>query len=739
MTRNLVSGPEDAWFEMFATAKDQAALKAHAGLDARGRKNTHPVLHYTLSWAHGEQPSEAHMKETALSSLKAMGLSEHQAVIAAHSDKQHLHLHVVVNTVHPYTGRTADLKFTKLEFSRWAEAYERAHGIHCEQRIHNNEDRQALKVLRAAEKQAGSEPSAYVPVGDRSPHRTAWLDRRALAAGLSVKAGDPVERVLKGLTRHDATFTRQDLARMVGVLTSDAQSFQSLLTKVETNGELVRLAGTERFSTRTMVRAEAILAATADAMAADHSHPLAAKGKRIQKAAPHLTPGQREALAHITGPEAMACVVGYAGTGKSTMLATAKEAWEASGYTVRGAALSGIAAEGLEQGSGIRSSTLHALQWGLENKTITFTAKDVLVIDEAGMVGSRQMQQVVSAARLGGAKVVLVGDPEQLQAIEAGAAFRSLSERVGTATISEVMRQREVWQRQATMDLASGRTGDAINAYGEAGALKAYANREQATQGLIAAWAQELQEGRSAAVPSLILAATRLDVAMLNSEARAVMREAGKLGEDRSLTAVEETIDQPPRNFPLKLAVGERLLFTRNNAKMGVRNGTIGTLEAFGAGTLVVRLDGPERRRVVVDLAKYRNITHGYAMTVHKAQGVTVDRAHVLAGRSMDRNMAYVALSRHRDAVTLHYGQDQFRDREALIKSLSRQRVKDSTLDYMAAQLAQQIEVAATTESVRTPAPLSMPVVQLSRAEQIRRQMGAWRRSNGERDFGMEL
>ena len=141
-TRNLISKADDAWFEMFAVVRDQAMLKQQAGRDARGRKNTKPVMHYSLSWADTETPSPEHMKETALASLKALGLEGHQAVMAAHGDKQHLHVHIVVNTIHPETGLTAPLKYTKERLSRWAEAYEREHGIHCQERIRNNAERE---------------------------------------------------------------------------------------------------------------------------------------------------------------------------------------------------------------------------------------------------------------------------------------------------------------------------------------------------------------------------------------------------------------------------------------------------------------------------------------------------------------------------------------------------------------------------------------------------------------------
>lgn len=172
-TRNLISQADDAWFEMFATARDQAALKEQSGQSARGRKNTKPVLHLTLSWAIGENPTPEHMRETARSCLNTLGLGEHQAVLAAHSDKEHLHVHIVVNTVHPDTGMTAQLKYSKERLSRWAEAYEKAHGIHCEERIRNNEKRKEQAAARA---QDGSIP--YVPVKNEQTPRPVWLERK---------------------------------------------------------------------------------------------------------------------------------------------------------------------------------------------------------------------------------------------------------------------------------------------------------------------------------------------------------------------------------------------------------------------------------------------------------------------------------------------------------------------------------------------------------------------------------
>lgn len=186
-TRNLYDDPQYAWFEMFDTYRNRSALKLNAGVDMRGRDNKAPVLHYTLSWHADDNPDPDHMRAMAFASLEALGLSEHQAIIVGHNDKEHCHLHVVANTVHPYTGKTAPLKFSKLEFSKWAEAYEKEHGIHCLERIKNNERRRELANEREAERREALHemsqghmppaPKPYEPVRDHSPNRRQWFER----------------------------------------------------------------------------------------------------------------------------------------------------------------------------------------------------------------------------------------------------------------------------------------------------------------------------------------------------------------------------------------------------------------------------------------------------------------------------------------------------------------------------------------------------------------------------------
>ena len=389
-----------------------------------------------------------------------------------------------------------------------------------------------------------------------------------------------------------------------------------------------------------------------------------------------LSGEQADALAHVTDGRDLGIVVGHAGTGKSAMLGVAREAWEAAGYEVRGVTLSGIAAENLESGSGIASRTIASMEHGWQQGRDLLTTRDVLVIDEAGMVGTRQLERVLSHAAEAGAKVVLVGDPQQLQAIEAGAAFRSIHERHGGAEIGEVRRQREDWQRDATRDLATGRTGHALEAYRSHGMVHEAQTREQARDDLIERWDRDRQAAPERS--RIILTHTNDEVRALNEAARERMRAAGDLGDE-----VRLTVERGERHF----ASGDRVMFLQNERGLGVKNGTLGTIEQVSAQSMAVQTD--DGRSVRFDLKDYNRIDHGYAATIHKAQGMTVDRTHVLATPGMDAHGSYVALSRHRDGVDLHYGRDDFASQDRLVRTLSRDRAKDMASDYERADPAQ--------------------------------------------------
>jgi len=495
---------------------------------------------------------------------------------------------------------------------------------------------------------------------------------------------------LDAITHQQATFTSRDLATFVHRHSEGKDQFDAVLAAVRSSPDLVRLGpdgrGEERFTSRAMLETEQRLEMATARLDAERHHGVPARHlnaalDRAEARGLVLSVEQRHALAHVTGGSGIASVIGYAGTGKSAMLGVAREAWEKAGYEVRGIALSGIAAENLENGSGIASRTIASLehQWAQGRETLR--PNSILVIDEAGMIGTRQMERVVSEAERQGAKVVLVGDPQQLQAIEAGAAFRSMAERHGAVEITEVRRQAEEWQRDATRHLATGRTGEAIEAYHAAGLVVESRTRESARDALIERWDADRQAHPEAS--RLILTHTNAECDELNAQARDRLRNHGTLGAD---VAVETT-----RGMRL-FAEQDRIMFLRNERELGVKNGMLGTIERVDRTGMAVRLD--DGRAVAFDHKDYADLTHGYAATVHKAQGATLDRVHVLATPGLDRHGAYVALSRHRDHVELHYARADFADRERLAARLSRDRSKDMVRDYTGKEQERKAEPA---------------------------------------------
>lgn len=505
---------------------------------------------------------------------------------------------------------------------------------------------------------------------------------------------------LDAITHQQATFTTRDLARFVHRHSEDKEQFDRVMAAVRGSPQLVALGrdgrGDERFTSRDMIETEARLERAAIKLDTRVRHGLPAdaaeRGRRIAGSR-GLTLGHEQgaALEHVLKRGDLAVVVGYAGTGKSTMLGVAREAWERVGYQVQGLALSGIAAENLESGSGIASRTIASLEHQWSQGRELLTANHVLVIDEAGMIGTRQMERVITEVEKRGAKLVLVGDPEQLQAIEAGAAFRSIAERHGSVEITDIRRQREDWQRAATRHLATGRTGEAIQAYDRAGHVHEATTRAHARTDLIERWDRERQAEPAAS--RIILTHTNDEVQALNEAARTKLRDAGQLGDD-----VTVHVEKGERSF----AAGDRIMFGRNERGMGVKNGTLGTVEMATRARMAVRLD--DGRSVAFDLKDYGHVDHGYAATIHKAQGMTVDHTHVLATPGLDRHAAYVALSRHRDGVSLHYGQDDFVDRESLMRTLGRERSKDMAADYARDAEASADRAFADRRAIRMPA-----------------------------------
>ncbi|MEH7905256.1 Ti-type conjugative transfer relaxase TraA [Rhizobium laguerreae] len=506
------------------------------------------------------------------------------------------------------------------------------------------------------------------------------------------------ELLLKQLGNERSTFDERDIAKALHRYVDDPSDFANIRARLMASDDLVMLKPQEVdpetgkvaepavFTTREILRIEYDMARSAQVLSeqkgfAVPSRYFAAAVKSVEAGDPDkpfkLDAEQINAISHITGDSGIAAVVGLAGAGKSTLLAAARVAWEGEGRRVIGAALAGKAAEGLEDSSGISSRTLASWELIWANGHETLHRGDVLVIDEAGMVSSQQMARVLKLMEQAGAKVVLVGDAMQLQPIQAGAAFRAITERIGFAELAGVRRQREEWAREASRLFARGETEKGLDAYAQQGHLIEAGTRDEAIGRIVSDWtdARRALVRESAEGPNtsrirgdalLVLAHTNADVKRLNDALRSVMTGEGALGESRAFQT-----ERGAREF----AAGDRIIFLENARfleprapRLGpqyVKNGMLGTVvstgDKRGDTLLTVRLDNG--RDVVISENSYRNVDHGYAATIHKSQGATVERTFVLATGMMDQHLTYVSMTRHRDRADLYAAKEDFEAR----------------------------------------------------------------------------
>ncbi len=488
--------------------------------------------------------------------------------------------------------------------------------------------------------------------------------------------------VLSLITREKSVFDERDVAKVLHRYVDDPGIFQQLIARIFQSPETLRLQRdtiefatgqrlTARYTTRELIRLEAEMARRSLWLSQRETQGVSPT-VLVATFARHarLSHEQRAAIEHVTGSARIAAVVGRAGAGKTTMMKAAREAWELAGCRVVGGALAGKAAEGLEKEAGIQSRTLASWELRWKKDRDTLDANTVFVIDEAGMVASRQMAGFVEAVVRSGAKLVLVGDPEQLQPIEAGAAFRAIADRIGYAELETIYRQREDWMRKASLDLAHGRVSEALAAYRSEGRVLGAELKAQAVEHLVADWNRDYDPKKS----MLMLAHLRRDVRMLNVLAREKLVERGILSEGHAFKTADGI-----RHFD----TGDQIILLKNEGSLGVKNGMIGrVVEAAPNRISVVVGEVDQRRQVLVEQRFYNNLDHGYATTIHKSQGATVDRVKVLASLSLDRHLIYVAMTRHREDLAVYYGSRSFAKAGGLTKILSRRNAKETTLDY---------------------------------------------------------
>jgi conjugative relaxase-like TrwC/TraI family protein len=446
-----------------------------------------------------------------------------------------------------------------------------------------------------------------------------------------------------GMTRERSTFTRREVVQAFAeAACAGADVIERQVTAFLRRPEIVELegeVGESRYTTRGLLRVERDLLAGATQR---RGRSVAVARPEAVEAAlgfrPQLSEEQRALVVELTRRgDGVQVVRAAAGTGKTFALEAAVDAWRRSGVPVLGSALSARAAAELRDQAGVDATTIARLRKALD-AGVDLSRGAVLIVDEAGMVGTRDLAALAAAAQRAAAKLVLVGDDRQLPEIDAGGAFRGLAARLGAVELHEVRRQREAWDRAALAALRDGDVDRFARHYQQHGRLVAAPTAEAARTALVEDWWAADQRGEGA----LMIAHRRSDVADLNARARGRVRDAGRLGADE--------LRAGGRDF----AVGDRVVATRNEHRLGIVNGDTGVVKTIRRDALSVEFRPGRRVEVPARYARDGHLDHGYALTAHRAQGATVDSSFVLGSDELYREWGYTALSRHREAARFY-------------------------------------------------------------------------------------
>ena len=353
--------------------------------------------------------------------------------------------------------------------------------------------------------------------------------------------------------------------------------------------------------------------------------------------------GEQSAMARslTTSGDGVQVVRAAAGTGKTLALTVARDAWEAEGVRVFGTALAARAAVEMEALAGIDSTTIARLMVDIDQGN-GLGRGSVLVVDEAGMVGSRTIDRLARHAAETESKLVLVGDDRQLPEIDAGGAFRRLARELGAVELHQVHRQAEVWDREALADLRRGKVREWSETYRDRGRLVARPSADELRETLVDDWWEAARQPRDD--DAVMIAHRRSDVAELNALARHRMHRDGRLGDEELVAG--------SRAF----AVGDRVIARHNDRRADVVNGTRAEVVGIDLETRTVSVSVADGTQRTLDSAYLDEgwLDHAYALTAHAAQGATVDRSFVLGSDELYREWGYTALSRHRDQARFY-------------------------------------------------------------------------------------
>jgi Ti-type conjugative transfer relaxase TraA len=480
--------------------------------------------------------------------------------------------------------------------------------------------------------------------------------------------------IFDALNAREATFSKNSMISFVNRHSLPEQA-ENVLKNAFTHEQLVQLAE-DRYTSINYLKSEKQLLTSAINLDQKPTHEINQGHAKEVSENLTLNSSQQAAFDYaLASDSGIKNIIGMAGTGKSHTLKAITEVYQQSGYEVKGLALSGIVAQNLSKDANIEhSKTIHSFLSNYQDGYEVIGKKTVLVVDEASLVGTKQLSEIVKLTEDHQAKLIMVGDNQQLQAIDAGGAYRGVINATSHAGLDEIQRQSKAEDKQASLNLATGNVEAAFNHYRDSEAIHKDLSLKKSLSHVSENYFKHHDQDPNSS--QMVLAYRKETVGQLNQELRQGFVERGAISnnpEDKTIANGKE------------FAVGDRFVFLKNEYNFDVRNGTTGTIERIQDKEFQIKAD--DGRIINFDSGEYKNFDHAYAMTIHKSQGITVDHAHLLLDKNTDRHLAYVGMTRHKESLNVYYhaGMDNkhaVRNFDQLVHYASRDNQKELASDY---------------------------------------------------------
>ena len=459
------------------------------------------------------------------------------------------------------------------------------------------------------------------------------LHEHDLRVSLNALESEDPKAALEKITHTKNIFTPEDVDRFLHKHV-DAERFFEIKEAFWKQAEIVQLLDPKsnkplnKFTTPEIIGEEKQIIRLGDQLSQHKAHKV--NLQKAERFSSNLTQEQKTAFRDILAGKRLACIEGYAGTGKSYLLSALKSAYESHGYIVRGLGPDSATSQVLKEKGFATAENIHRFLFNLHHGKAEITKTEVWLIDEAGKLGTRPLLELLKCANQYGVQVILSGDSAQLPSVDRGGPFKIFSDRYGAHRLVDIKRQEDETQRAIAKKLAVGEMGQALDAIVKLGNINWTATKEESIEAIIKAWA--LNKVTHPNESTLLIAHSNKEIRVLNELARLYRKEAGELKgkEYQCETAFGK----------IYVCSGDRIEFRKKDKELNVTNGTEGILVKASPESFTVQLkEGSQTRNVTFDPSQYNSFQLGYATTYYRSQGRTIDKAYVLHSPMMNKEI----------------------------------------------------------------------------------------------------